>query len=81
MTSVPASSMRPASGSSKPAMSRSVVVLPEPEGPSSVKNSPRPTSSGHRVDRGDVAEAAREVDEADVDARRVRRLVLGRHGV
>src|SRR5438094_6087836 len=32
--------MRPASGRSKPAISRSVVVLPEPDGPSRVKNSP-----------------------------------------
>src|SRR5207253_3081898 len=32
--------MRPASGRSNPAISRSVVVLPDPEGPSSVKNSP-----------------------------------------
>src|SRR5256885_10839345 len=32
--------MRPSSGRSKPAISRSVVVLPEPDGPSSVKNSP-----------------------------------------
>ena len=30
----------PSSGRSKPAISRSVVVLPEPDGPSSVKNSP-----------------------------------------
>jgi hypothetical protein len=32
--------MTPLVGRSKPAMSRSVVVLPEPEGPSSEKNSP-----------------------------------------
>src|SRR5437867_1717404 len=36
--------MRPASGFSKPAMRRSVVVLPEPDGPSMVKNSPCSTS-------------------------------------
>src|SRR3954452_628612 len=36
--------IRPSSGCSKPAISRSVVVLPEPEGPSSVKNSPARTS-------------------------------------
>jgi hypothetical protein len=40
-----------------------------------------PDVETHRVDSGDLAEAACEVDEADVDARRVRRLVLGRHGV
>src|SRR5262245_17871354 len=32
--------MRPASGRSNPAIKRSVVVLPEPDGPSRVKNSP-----------------------------------------
>src|SRR5882762_5717758 len=36
--------MRPASGCSKPATMRSVVVLPQPEGPSSVSNSPGSTS-------------------------------------
>src|SRR3954453_22414166 len=41
--SSPPSRIRPASGRSKPAISRSVVVLPEPDGPSSVKNSPSPT--------------------------------------
>ena len=35
----PASSTRPASGVSKPASRRSSVVLPQPEGPSSAKNS------------------------------------------
>ena len=34
----------PASGCSKPAIIRSVVVLPQPEGPSSEKNSPAPIS-------------------------------------
>src|SRR5262245_16260590 len=32
--------IRPASSSAKPAMSRNRVVLPQPDGPSSVKNSP-----------------------------------------
>src|SRR5829696_6616967 len=45
VTSRPPSSIRPSSGSSKPAMSRSIVVLPEPDGPRSEKNSPRRTSS------------------------------------
>src|SRR5712692_181356 len=35
----------PASGAPKPAMSRSSVVLPQPEGPSSVKSSPSAISS------------------------------------
>src|SRR5579871_5299254 len=41
--SSPASVTRPESGCSNPAITRRVVVLPEPEGPSSVKNSPSPT--------------------------------------
>src|SRR6476659_1804316 len=40
LTSSPASSIVPLVGSSKPAIIRSVVVLPDPEGPSIVKNSP-----------------------------------------
>ena len=36
---------RPSSGSSKPAIMRSVVVLPQPDGPSSEKNSPAAMSS------------------------------------
>ncbi len=44
VTSRPPSSMRPESGRSKPAMILSSVVLPEPDGPSSVKNSPSCTS-------------------------------------
>ena len=39
-TSTPSSRIRPAVGCSKPATSRSVVVLPQPEGPSREKNSP-----------------------------------------
>ena len=40
VTSSPPTKMRPSSGSSKPAIMRNVVVLPQPEGPSSAKNSP-----------------------------------------
>jgi hypothetical protein len=36
--------MEPESGCSNPAIMRSVVVLPHPEGPSSEKNSPGPMS-------------------------------------
>ena len=35
----PSTSMRPDSGVSKPAIERSSVVLPQPDGPSSAKNS------------------------------------------
>src|SRR4051794_32634711 len=38
--SAPPTRMRPASGVSKPAIMRSVVVLPHPDGPSRAKNSP-----------------------------------------
>jgi hypothetical protein len=41
--SVPSSMILPAVGCSKPAISRSVVVLPQPEGPSREKNSPLST--------------------------------------
>src|ERR1700692_4865398 len=37
--------MRPRSGVSNPAISRSRVVLPHPDGPSSANNSPRSTDS------------------------------------
>ena len=43
--SSPSSRMRPASGVSKPAITRSSVVLPQPDGPSSAKNSPSLISS------------------------------------
>src|SRR5438034_235638 len=42
VTSRPCSMIRPSSGTSKPAIIRSVVVLPQPLGPSNEKNSPSP---------------------------------------
>ena len=46
--SSPATAMCPVDGATKPAIIRRVVVLPHPEGPSSVRNSPSRTdrSSG-----------------------------------
>src|SRR5437879_1540076 len=44
----PPSRMRPSSGVSKPASIRSSVVLPQPLGPNSAKNSPAPMSSESR---------------------------------
>jgi hypothetical protein len=44
-TSTPPSSIRPSVGSSKPPIMRSVVVLPQPDGPSSARKWPRSTSS------------------------------------
>src|SRR6266404_832882 len=43
--SPPSNSIVPVSGFSRPAIMRSVVVLPQPDGPSNPKNSPRSTSS------------------------------------
>ena len=45
VTSRPRSSIRPRVGRSKPPIIRSVVVLPQPDGPSSVRNSPVSTVS------------------------------------
>ena len=45
VTSAPLIATVPASGVTKPATERSVVVLPHPEGPRSVKNSPGTTAS------------------------------------
>jgi len=42
VTSAPSSRMRPALGVSNPASRRNSVVLPQPDGPSRVKNSPPP---------------------------------------
>ena len=42
---LPPMEIRPESGNPKPAIIRSVVVLPQPEGPSRVRNSPGRTSS------------------------------------
>src|ERR1700722_15706097 len=46
--SLPSSRMRPSSGVSKPASIRNSVVLPQPLGPSSAKNSPARMSSDKR---------------------------------
>ena len=40
VTSLPPSRTAPSLGSMKPATMRKVVVLPQPEGPSSTRNSP-----------------------------------------
>ena len=45
MTGLPPTSIVPPSGSSKPPIIRSVVVLPQPDGPSSAKNDPEGISS------------------------------------
>ncbi len=56
----------PQSGVSRPAMMRSSVVLPQPEGPSSATSSPEGNVQADVVQRGEAAEALRDV--ADFDA-------------
>ena len=51
------------SGQSRPAMMRSSVVLPDPDGPSSATNSPDWMSRFDVVERGEGAEALGDVDE------------------
>ena len=59
----------PASGVSRPAMMRSSVVLPQPEGPSSTIVSPRAISSDHRLQRaGAVGERLGAGGDAHRDA-------------
>ena len=45
VTSMPPMRALPALGATKPAIIRKVVVLPQPDGPSSTTNSPSATSS------------------------------------
>ena len=68
VTSSPSSSTVPSLGSSKPAIMRSVVVLPQPDGPSIVKNWPLRDVEVHAAHGGEVAEALG--DRAQADARR-----------
>ena len=56
VTSVPSISMRPLLGSMKPAIMRSKVDLPQPEGPRMAQKSPAPTVEVERLDRSDRAE-------------------------
>ena len=64
----PSTRMRPSVGVSNPASIRSVVVLPQPLGPSSEKNSRRPDVEADAVDRDDLAEALHDVVEGQRDA-------------
>ena len=60
----------PASGRSKPAIRRRNVVLPQPDGPSSARISPRGDVERHVVDGDDVAEPFRQSRDGN------RRLIL-----
>ena len=55
--------MYPSSGCSKPASMRSVVVLPQPDGPSRDRNSPRSDLEVDVVDGGDGSEVLGQLDE------------------
>ena len=59
--SSPSSRISPSGGCSKPAIIRRVVVLPQPDGPSIEKNSPRRIDEVRVVDRDEGAEALRDV--------------------
>ena len=61
VTSLPSTTIRPSSGRSKPATSRSAVVLPQPDGPSSERNSPSPSCDLDPVERLHGAEVAVQV--------------------
>ncbi len=80
VTSPPRSRMRPELGSSKPAIMRSVVVLPQPDGPSIEKNSPSrisnetsstATTSSKRfvTDSRTIASAVRSLESPDAKRR------------
>ena len=64
----PASTTRPSSGSSKPAIMRSEVVLPQPDGPEQREELAARDLDRDVVDRGHVAEPLRDAVEADLDA-------------
>ena len=66
--STPSSRIAPESGCSKPAISRSVVVLPQPDGPSIVKNSPPGISRSMPSTATHVAVALDELLEMDLAA-------------
>ena len=62
----PSSRICPELGSSSPAIIRSVVVLPQPEGPSSMKNSPSPMVKVESSHRDEVAERLAQVADDDL---------------
>ena len=68
VTSWPCSRIRPSSGTSKPAIIRRVVVLPQPLGPSSEKNSPSRIDERHVANGGRLAEVLAHALQFDCDA-------------
>ena len=63
--SSPPKSTRPSVGHSRPAMMRSSVVLPEPDGPSSASSSPAPTSSETPCSAGGLNRLHHVLDDPD----------------
>ena len=61
--STPSSRIWPSVGRSNPAIMRRLVVLPQPEGPSSEKNSPGRHLQIDPGDRREVAETLHQIDE------------------
>ena len=66
--SSPCRSTVPRSGISSPAIMRSSVVLPEPDGPSSATSSPVSMSQADVVERDEVAELLADVAKLDTHA-------------
>ena len=83
VTSLRRGTRAPLVGRSKPAIIRRQVVLPEPDGPSSEKNSPRATSRLDVVDRHERAEGLRHAVQphAYVSGRCARRSGPDRRGL
>ncbi len=67
MTSLPLQQDRPSVGSSNPAIMRSIVVLPDPDGPEQREELTGPHREIHLRDGGDGTESLADVDEFDVD--------------
>ena len=61
--------MRPEVGSSSPAIMRSVVVLPQPDGPSRQKNSPSPTVKLESLHGDEIAEGLVQILDPDLGHR------------
>ena len=64
--SLPSTTIAPPSGRSKPATRRSAVVLPQPDGPSSERNSPFAECDLDAVERPDGAEVALQVLKLEI---------------
>ncbi len=69
VTSSPSSKIWPEVGSSSPAIMRSVVVLPQPDGPSRQKNSPSGMVKVEFLHRDEVAEGLAQVLDPDLGHR------------